>query len=35
MQQVPQDQLQAELNDLRAKLKEWFTQFDQVVLGLR
>jgi len=31
MQQVPQDQLQAELNDLRAKLKEWFTQFDQFV----
>ena len=34
VQQVPQDQLQAELNELYNKLKEWFTQFDQVVLGL-
>jgi len=32
--QVPQDQLQSELNELHNKLKEWFGQFDQVALGL-
>lgn len=30
--QVPQDQLQSELNELHNKLKEWFGQFDQVAL---